>query len=126
MKSEANNQKLTGWMRLADDHWREFHPEMYEGLRKSGQLRSALKKAEESAEEMYDRLRGEGLGAEEATEISLREFILLPVEDEPEAFEQEEGEANLEAATDMWLRYQTESAPQASGPTQPTPLATTD
>jgi hypothetical protein len=79
--SEATG--LTRFGAMADQHWRQHRPRMYLHLKAKGLLMEALLNAQERAKTMIGQMVGEqGCDLESAREAALREFVLLPSEDE--------------------------------------------
>ena len=74
---------LTGYALLANNHWKEHRPKMYQALKKSHKLIPALKEAEKrTSDEMYDLIVMKGLQEHEAWEIVKENYVLLPSEDD--------------------------------------------
>ena len=71
------------WKEKARSHWKEFRPQMYQDLLKSGQLEQALRKASDNAnEEISELVSNGGLKLHEAHEIVLPRYIYLKPESE--------------------------------------------
>ena len=74
---------LTRFGQMADQHWKEHRPGLYQHLKASSLLMPALLNAQERAKTMIGQMVGEqGYDLESAREAALREFVLLPSEDE--------------------------------------------
>jgi hypothetical protein len=73
---------LTRFGAMADQHWRQHRPRMYLHLKAKGLLMEALLNAQERAKEMTADLTTSGSDLEGARDAALREFVLLPSEDE--------------------------------------------
>jgi hypothetical protein len=80
-RSEATG--LTRFGAMADRHWKEHRPRLYQHLKARSLLMPALLNAQERAKTMIGQMVGEqGYDLESAREEALREFVLLPSEDE--------------------------------------------
>jgi len=87
---EEAKKKLGPWGLLAEKHWREHRPNMVRELEKRGILYRSLLRAEKNAENMCIQLTNElpkkgvpsGLAAAMARSQALREYILLPSEED--------------------------------------------
>ena len=79
--SEATG--LTRFGAMADQHWKEHRPRLYQHLKARSLLMPALLNAQERAKTMIGQMVGEQrYDLESAREAALREFVLLPSEDE--------------------------------------------
>jgi hypothetical protein len=79
--SEATG--LTRFGAMADQHWKEHRPRLYQHLKARSLLMPALLNAQERAKTMIGQMVSEqGYDLESAREAALREFVLLPSEDE--------------------------------------------
>ncbi len=68
------------YTRKALDHWKQWCPEMYRELQKSGQLNRRAQLASREAAEKVGQLVRQGLSKHEAEEFVLPELINLPPE----------------------------------------------
>jgi hypothetical protein len=85
------NQVKNHWARMAELHWKKFLPKMYRKLQEAGTLEQELIKAGNQASEAIAALGSDGgLRREEAVEIVLPQYILLP----PESPDQEPSETD--------------------------------
>jgi hypothetical protein len=91
ISSNRNNRYLektpmNHWSKMAKVHWKKYLPRKYKLLEEQGTLEQELTKAGEQAEEMLANLVSDGgMRPNEAQEIVLPQFILLPPEsDHPE------------------------------------------
>jgi hypothetical protein len=74
---------LTRFGAMADQHWRQHRPRMYLHLKAKGLLMEALLNAQEQAKEMIGELvSGQGRDLEGARSAALKQYVLLPSEDE--------------------------------------------
>jgi chromosome segregation ATPase len=72
--------QLDHWAQMANKHWREFLPAYYQSLTEQGILSQELQKAGEGARGAIADLMESGLRYNEALEIALPQYILLPPE----------------------------------------------
>jgi hypothetical protein len=71
---------------MAEMHWRKYLPKKYKALQEAGTLEQELMKASLQTEDMLVDLGAEGgMRLNEAKEIVLPQFILLPPETDQEA-----------------------------------------
>ncbi len=77
----ATRDDLGGLGLIAENHWREYRPNVVKALEAKGTLYDHLLEAEESAAEMMEDLWKQGVDPEARREIALKEFILLPDHD---------------------------------------------
>jgi len=89
-KSFFDDPSLSADAQLALRHWFKYRPQMYEALWDSGELITAAKLASDRTFELTDQIHNQllqsstfadsGAAWEEAKAISLKRFILLPLE----------------------------------------------
>ncbi len=71
---------LGAYADMANDHWKEHRPKMYQALKKSHELIPALKAAQKrTSDEMCDLIQ-KGFQEHEAWEIVKENYVLLPSE----------------------------------------------
>ena len=76
---------LSNLSETIDQHWREHRPKMYAELKRSGELKEAIKAADEQTSEAVLQLVAEGLDFWKAWEMMREDWALLPSEeDQPE------------------------------------------
>lgn len=68
----------------AEKHWREFRPKMVKELEAEGDLWELLKEAEDRTLDLIGEMLKNGAHPAEAQTTAMREFILLPPEDDEE------------------------------------------
>jgi len=76
--------KLNYWGQMAQVHWKKHLPIYYKHLYKHGILEQTLQEAGENAKNMLADLMEGGMHRNEAEEIVLPQFILLPPEKDQE------------------------------------------
>lgn len=87
---EEAKKKLGPWGVLAEKHWREHRPNMVRELERKGVLYRSLLRAQEKALDLFCQLNEElpkrgvpsGLACLMAKSQALREYILLPSEED--------------------------------------------
>lgn len=87
--------RLTQIGRMADRHWQEHRPRMYQALKAAGNLEPALLQAQEQTKETLAQLIGQGVPYQEAWEQVREMWILLP---------DEETSPTLPSQTGNWLK----------------------
>lgn len=76
-------ESLTRFGAMANRHWHEHRPRLYQHLKARGQLQKALLHAQESAKSLIGELVSrQGQSLESAREQALSRFVLLPAESE--------------------------------------------
>lgn len=70
------------WQKMADEHWKEFCPKMYQAYQTAGKLKYKLAEAATMTYLEVDALENQGFSAHEAWEMTREKYILLPPEPE--------------------------------------------
>lgn len=73
---------LGPWGKKGLEHWKKHRPKMYRELEKSGKLMPILEALEERAGQLFASLVADGWDAWEAEEHAMREYLLLPTEED--------------------------------------------
>jgi hypothetical protein len=71
---------LQNWVRQAREHWKEFQPNRYTDLVKSGQLEAALQDASERTYREVTQLEDQGYDHQDAWEIVRERYLFVPEE----------------------------------------------
>ncbi len=75
---------LNHWISEAREHWKEHRPTYFKDLRRTGQLRAALRSAAEATYREMSELEEAGYSNQEAWEMVREQYLFPPGEPEQE------------------------------------------